>query len=343
MSASRRFETAHRSLVAAALSASLIVPPPAVFAQSGATTERKHAVGSTDGATGWRPKGESSESSPGDVRPPRKSGNDSLPWIAAGIIGVVAMAAAMRSQQKASDESLTMSGPRMPDAYSVGSFPVQGYTRGGWPLVVDFLPEHDSRTWIEVAVDGRLVYQELLDEGGRDGRRQARVVLPRKVSDRPRPGLYVVRSVRVADGRVLKDASGRDVPAKLDIYGIGAGPKAVGSVAIDEVVFEPGRLLVQRGALASYSYNARSEFNRAAVEILKFDNREGEIKVERVKSDELVGIRLGRSPSGAWDGTSGAQRAPSFGLHRLQVRAWFNSEDRSWVGAWSPAAVTVSQ
>ena len=353
MSASRRLGKARRSLVVAALSASLIVPPS--LAGSADSTPPYPAERSTDskdattsriltresGATESR-RGE------GDREPSREHegsrSSDSLPWIAVGAIGAAAIAAALHARQKASDDSLTMSGPRIPDVYGVGSFPVQGYTRGGWPLAVDFLPEPDSRTWVEVAIDGRLLYQELLDPDGRGGRQLVRIVLPSKVSDKPRPGLYVIHSVRLAGGQVLKDANGRDVAANLEIYGIGAGPKAVGSVAIDGVVFEPGRLRFQPGArgLASYSYNARSEFNRAAVEILRFDNRAGEIHVERVKSENLVGVRLGRSPSGGWDGTTDTQRAPSFGLHRLQVRAWFNSEDRSWVGAWSPTAVTVS-
>ena len=357
MSASGRFEKALCSLVVAALSASLMLPPSlAVSAESAAADAVPRSLGSAGPSiapdvSGLRypaallSRGETTESSSDDGRPSKETGNDSLPWVAAGVIGAVTIWAAMRSHEKASDDSLTRSGPRMPDVYSVGSFPVQGYARGGWPIVVDFLPEPDSRTWIEVAIDGRLVYQELLDPDGRGGRQQVRIALPPKVSDKPRPGLYAIHSVRVAGGRVLKDAGGRDIPANLEIYGIGAGPRAVGSVAIDGVAFEPGRLRFQPGGrgLASYSYNARSEFNRAAVEILKFENRGDEIHVERVKSENLLGVRLGRSPSGTWDGTSDAQHAPSLGLHRLQVRGWFNSEDRSWVGAWSPTAVTVSQ
>jgi len=283
-------------------------------------------------------------SRPETPRPPSR-GTNWVPWVVLGGIGASAIASQMQNQARASDASLAETGPRVPDGYSRGSFPVQGYTRGGWPLVVDFRPEPESRTWVEVAVDGQVRHTRLLDEDGRRGRQQVRIDLPPGISDVPRPGLYVIRSARLADGRIQRDASGKDVAAHVEIFGIGAGPKAVGSVAIDEVVFEPGQLRFNPSARdrASYSYTARSEFNRAAVEILKFDNRNGEIKVERVKSENLVGVRLGRSPRGDWDGTRDGAPGASVGLHRLQVRAWFNSEDRSWVGAWSPSAVIVSQ
>jgi hypothetical protein len=221
---------------------------------------------------------------------------------------------------------------------------VQGYVRGRWPFVIDFLPERDSRTWLEVVLDGKLSFTQILDSDGSSGRRLIRVVLPADLTGAPRPGTYVIRSIRVEDGRRRQGRDGKDVPADVQLYGIGAGPRAVGSVAIEEVVFEPGllRLVPSSPTSATYSYNAKSEFNRVAVEILRFVNRDGSVTAERVKSDEQIGVRLGRSQRGSWNGTKENEAVPSVGVHRLQVRAWFNSEDKSWVGAWSPNTVTVA-
>ncbi|HEV2008825.1 MAG TPA: hypothetical protein VGQ88_08910, partial [Burkholderiales bacterium] len=251
--------------------------------------------------------------------------------------------AAPSSRGGASDD-LATTGPKLPASYRIGAYAVQGYVRGGWPFVIDFLPERNSRTWLEVSLDGRLRFTQLLDSDGSGGRRLVDVVLPADLPAAPRPGMYVIRSIRVEDGRRRQGRDGKDMPADVQLYGIGAGPSAVGSVAVEEVVFEPGllRLVPSSQISATYSYNAKSEFNRVAVEILRFVNRDGSVTAERVKSDEQVGVRLGRSQLGSWDGTKQNQAVPSVGVHRLQVRAWFNSEDKSWVGAWSPNTVTVA-
>ncbi len=244
----------------------------------------------------------------------------------------------------AGGDDLARNGPRLPLAYQTGIYVVQGYVRGGWPFVIDFLPQPDSRTSMDVTLDGRLAFTQLLDSDGSSGRRLVHVTLPAGLTESPRAGTYAIRSVHIQNGRRVQGADGKDVPADVQLYGIGAGPRAVGSVAIEEVTFEPGVLKMAPGAQASasYSYNAKSAFNRVAVEILKFVNRDGNVSAERVQSDEQVGVPLARSQRGIWNGTKQREALPSLGVHRLQVRAWFNSEDKSWVGAWSPGTVTVA-
>lgn len=271
-----------------------------------------------------------------------------IPWAIMGVIGAAAIASKMPAQAKATDQSLVQSGPRFPDHYSVGTFAVQGYTRSGWPIVVDFLPEPSSLTSIEIAIDGQLRYEKLLDASGERGRQLVKLVLPADLADRPVPAVYAVHSVRFVDSRVVKDANGNDVPSPVEIFGIGAGPKAVGSVAVDDVQFGPSPVSMAGNGPreALYSYNVRSPFNHAVVEILKFASHDGEIEVEPVANDHVPGLNLGRTEPGRWNGTGEDGHTPSFGLHRLQVRAWFgasDAEDLSWVGAWSPNAVMVSQ
>ena len=217
--------------------------------------------------------------------------------------------------------------------------------RGGWPCAIDFRPEPNTRTWLEVAIDGRVRFSQLLDADGHSGRRLIRFVLPDNLSGAPRPAVYTIFSARVSRGWILTDAEGKNIRAAVEIYGVGAGPKAVGSVALDDVIFEPGSIHFQPKArsLASYSFNARSEFNRAVVEILRFEKRGGEISLEPVRSENLTNVKLGRSAARTWNGTKDGQLMPSVGVHNLQIRAWFNSEDRSWVGAWSPNPVVVSK
>ena len=213
--------------------------------------------------------------------------------------------------------------------------------------MIDFLPQPDSRTSMDVTLDGRLAFTQLLDSDGSSGRRLVQVTLPPGLTESPRPGTYAIRSlVRVQNGRRLQGADGKDIPADVQLYGIGAVPlRLVGLVAIEEATFEPGVLKMAPGAQVSASYrcNAESAFNRVAVEILKFVNRDGNVSAERVQSDEQVGVPLGQKSRWNLERHKTKREAfSSLGVHRLQVRAWFNSEDKSWVGAWSPGTVTVA-
>ena len=86
-----------------------------------------------------------------------------------------------------------------------------------------------------------------------------------------RPAVLLLRSVR---------AGGGYAPGNVQLHGLGAGPRAVGSVAIEAVEFGPP--VVQRSARqqASYSFLSKSDFNHVAVSMLRVDNAAGQVRVE---------------------------------------------------------------
>jgi hypothetical protein len=169
-------------------------------------------------------------------------------------------------------------------------------------------------------------------------RRLLIVNVPESFGDTPEAGLFLVRGTK----------RGTSAPGGVRLFGLGAGPRAVGSVAIDQVDFRPGAMRVSQKQRASYSFYSRSDFNRTVVEILRVQRSGDEVKVSLARSTPLDvtvsrGTWIGRSQPLTWDGLDGENHVSS-GPHLLQIRAWLNSQDlRDWVAAWSPNTVTVSE
>jgi hypothetical protein len=232
-------------------------------------------------------------------------------------------------------ETLLRDGPQMPMTYPVGTFSVRGFARNGWPVVLDFRPQPDTLTVLDVVFRKKTV-SLTVDTNGLEGRHLVKLEMPAKgPAKKAVPATYVLRSV-YRDGT---DRAGQ--PAPVDIYGIGGGPRAVGSVAIEQLTMLPGTVVA--GTSARFAFSAKSPFNRTRAEVLKFvtaDDRS--IQLERVMSTEDDNVSVGPH-GGVWDGRDQQSRSASFGLHRFQVRAWFTSDDRSWVGAIAPNLVRVSQ
>jgi hypothetical protein len=119
----------------------------------------------------------------------------------------------------------------------------------------------------------------------------------------------------------------------LAIYGIGGGPRAVGSVAIEHVDFAravPG---------ARYRYDAKSEFQRARAQVQQLQRDGKTIHIRPVFDASQSNLSIG-TQNGTWPGTAAGSTSPSRGLHRLQVTGWFTTDDRSWVAALAPELIT---
>lgn len=81
---------------------------------------------------------------------------------------------------------------------------------------------------------------------------------------------------------------------------------------------------------ARFSFYSRSDFNRAAAEVLRVINRDGDLQVRLARSIPFdggvaAGTWVGRDKPLIWDGTD-ADRQPSLGQHLMQVRAWLSAQ-----------------
>ena len=170
--------------------------------------------------------------------------------VAVAIAGALIGAAAVRemNQQTSSKwltpDQLDADGPRFRMKQKLGRFQVQGYAQAGWPMVVDINTVPGAWTWLEVRYqDGDR--KEVIDLTNPEGGRRTHVVrLPGP------PGTigvarYSLRSALLPRGR-------EPVYRPLEVYGIGAGPNAVGS---------PGEALTEFG---NGQIRARALFKRAA-------------------------------------------------------------------------------
>jgi hypothetical protein len=223
-------------------------------------------------------------------------------------------------------------GPILPAEFSMSCLPARGFVQRGWPVVIDYVADGTSQVSMEVHLGtGGPVFVQPLEGGA--GRHLLRFELPQDLPAGPTPALVLVKARR-------GDNSG---PGRVQILGLGAGPRAVGSVAIDQVDFSPPALRRSARQQASYGFYSRSDFNHVAVEVMRVTNTPGEIKVGLAREYRFDGgvSRGSRFGPGSWDGTNAKDQA-SLGPHLLQVRAWVSEDEKSWVTAWSLNSVQVS-
>mgnify|MGYP001391923546 CR=1 FL=1 len=264
---------------------------------------------------------------------PRERGSRSSAGAGVGIDLVELFRNAARPEMA---DRLSDGGPRFQEVFSLACVPVHGFVRGGWPLVIDYQAEEGTAVSVEIHVADRDPVVLPLPGGGE--RHLQKLELPRSLGDKLSPALFLVRAVR--------DQPGTPALGRLRTYGLGAGPRAVGSVAIDQVEFHPGELRLGRKDTANYSFHSRSDFNRAAAEILRLDDRNGDLQVRLARSIPIAGglaagTWVGREQPQTWDGTDG-HRQVSLGPHLMQVRAWLSAQDGGdWVSAWSSGTVHV--
>lgn len=266
-----------------------------------------------------------------------KSSGPSAGAVAAGI--AVLFGGAILANQASAGQVLRNDGPVVPAEFSMSCVPVRGFVKGGWPVVLDYVADGTADPSLEIHLgEGGPAYVRALD--GSRGRHYLRFELPADLADGPRPALVLVRAGGAAD-----TAGG---PGRMQIFGLGAGPRAVGSVAIEQVDFSPPTVRLSAREKAAYSFLSRSDFNHVAVEVLRIAAVRGEIKVSlargfRFDGGVSRGEWFGRAEPRTWDG-SNAQNQASLGPHLVQVRAWMAAGDEAdWVTAWSARSVQVTE
>jgi hypothetical protein len=233
--------------------------------------------------------------------------------------------------------ALAREGPRLPAAYAFASLRLEAVVKGGWPVVVAYELAPGAAAEIEFALaDGNAQRFRLPapPAGAARERRLLTAELPPWMGKVLATGTVSVHLEHAGDGSLP--------PVRL--FGLGCGPLAVGSVAIDEVVFEPGRLRLAAGERAFYGFHSKSDFSKAGIDIARLEGRGDGARLVRVRSEPVTqsvarDAWVGREPPLSWNGRD-QSGAPSTGAHLLYVRAWA-PDPGDWVIAWSPRAVEV--
>jgi hypothetical protein len=226
---------------------------------------------------------------------------------------------------------LLENGPHVSDTQPFGAFAAYGFVRDGWPIVVDYDSEPDSTTWLTITVGDKTWTQEL-----ESGRHFAKLEYRGGGARDATPALFAIQSA-------VRGSNPRQ-PSRLDIVGLGCGPRAVGSVAINELSFGLSSREVG-GDFARFAYHTSSPFSRVVMEILRYgrETRDGRpvLTVANVTQYGVGALPPGPFGPRMWDGREGQSRQPSHGVHRLQVRGWEVDGDESWVSAISPDSVVA--
>jgi hypothetical protein len=216
---------------------------------------------------------------------------------------------------------------------------VHGFVQTGWPLVIDFKPQPGTQTIASISVPSHDPVFITLDSNSDGSRRVLNDVrIPALGAKGAHAGVIIVYSVLPAHA----DAAGKPgsvTYAPLEIYGIGAGPSAVGSVAIENLSFAQHRKMPGAG-FATYGYLAEKAFANVVAEVLRFSAVGNTINVASIRQLQRGPGIAGAFGPGQWDGLD-AQSQKERGAMRLQVRGWMNSSDKSWVGAVSPQAIVI--
>ncbi|MBN8443098.1 MAG: hypothetical protein J0M28_15555 [Thauera sp.] len=234
---------------------------------------------------------------------------------------------------------LAQGGPRLPEAYAFASLSFPAVLKGGWPAVVAYDIAPGAEVEIEFATTGADPQRFRLPSPPADAGGRERVLLTFELPAR----LGKELTAGMVSMHVLSSSDDARKPV-VRLHGLGAGPLAVGSVAIDNVVFEPEQFRLATGQRAYYGFHSKSDFSRAGVDIARLERQGEGVRLVRVRSDAVRqsiarNAWVGREPPLYWDGrTQNGQ--PSLGPHLLYVRAWA-ADAGDWVIAWSPRAVEV--
>lgn len=322
--------------------------PPATATGSTTTPE---SGGSTRG-TGSDTAGSTSDSE--SRTSGRSRSNNAVPAAVVGVAALIAIGSLLASERSGAapapsqpapnpDElsrRLPDEGPQMAPAFNMSAFAVRGFVRGGWPVLIDF-EQRSAGGSAQLRISARDLPEVFSYDLGLVCPPPRRCVvqfrLPVEVfGDRLRPAVLAA---------LATDATGRQTQPEFTVYALGAGPRAIGSVAIDQVSFGPPTIRVADKQRALYRFYSHSDFGHAAVEFWKVErdadgNRLAFVDDRTIdgglRKDQWIGLAERRE----WDGTEKGTKV-SAGTHKVQVRAWDRVGD--WLTSWSDATVTVER
>jgi hypothetical protein len=233
------------------------------------------------------------------------------------------------------EKVLSHDGPQIPHSFTMSSLTILGFVKGNWPMVLEYEITEPGLYLLTVSADNTAPFTYLLD-ASHFGHRQVIIRnLPERFGPTPRAGSYTLQAMSNHPGEVT--------PVFLRVFGIGAGDRAVGSVAIDGLRFGPAEIGAQNRGTALYGFHSRADFERVTAEFNYVGKVQGcVVSVFEDKQDIKDVVRRDTTiDNKQWD-LRKAKAKP--GQHMLAVRAWYTLKSGGdWVMAWSPQLVRVDE
>jgi hypothetical protein len=239
---------------------------------------------------------------------------------------------------KSAEKKLAERGPTFTPLFSMSEFDIIAFARGSWPAVLDYELAPGTVGFLMLFSEGVNPFYYRLSG---PGRQVQTFTLPQRFGARPRISRYSIR--------VWQDQPGPAAPASFAIYAIGAGPRAVGSVNIDQLTFSPA--IVHAGQeRAEYGFRARRPFDRVEAGFVRVGRAVagGPIYAQSVNAKDHKNVKQDVPFHDSWDGKPGKEFRPlskddkADGQYKLHVRAWLKSEkEGDWLAAWSDDIVDI--
>jgi hypothetical protein len=267
-------------------------------------------------------------------------------------------------------EELLANGPKFFDVRPLNTYPVYGFVRDGWSIVVDYSSALDAETVLRVTV-GDHAWSRRLEPGphqtvvrfdGGFSPDPSVALLSVETVARTSAGVEPIQVYGIAAGPgasgalgyapnlslalAVADSVGR-APADpafrpVRVYRIAAAEGAADALPIDILAFGPPVLEGGKGA-ATFSYRRNMPLEKISPEIVRTTRTDKALRSEIVWRDEVERHQFpGLSGDRTWDGRELGDGKISRGLHSLQVRVWQQAPtEPAWGGASSRQTIQV--
>lgn len=238
---------------------------------------------------------------------------------------------------KSKAKVLYKKGPVFLATFSMSNFSMLGFVKDQWPIVIEYELEPDSTAFITISIMDNDKNKPFVIElpPTNNERRQVIHRLPDGFGKKPQVG--------VLSFRAFKNGPGERKPARFFLSGLGVGDKAVGSMVIDQLQFQPGSINTKLKEKASYSFRSLSDFNTGSADfMLVKPSSDGVVRPQLAGRQELKnGVRGNTIVSKEWDGKN-LKGKYSQGPHQFYVRVWRGAKSGGdWVFAATRQTVIV--
>jgi hypothetical protein len=263
------------------------------------------------------------------ARNPNSGGSDTG-WIAALIGGAALTTAAIAAHEYTREpQELARHGPQMPNEFTMSGFQFKAFTQANWPVGLDFYMDPGGVLTLQIQVDQGPSLAVPYTNRSVGARTFDRFTTPANFPTTPTPATYTITAVNPRTR----------LPVYLRLFGLAAGPRVVGSIAIDEVHFGPDQIRPREKEEAVFTFHTHTSFDKIQAEFLKALTAQGELTSKLEDTDDLQHIMGESNERKQWNG-----KKASPGEHMLQLRGWESALDRAnWVIAWSNDQVDVDE
>jgi hypothetical protein len=231
---------------------------------------------------------------------------------------------------------LSKVGPYFGTAYLFSQITATVFVRRA-PMVVEYQLGRESTAKLTLTgkIKGKVqTFTQTLEPTGAEIS-QMKFMLPEEFGDKPQVATLSLRAEQV-------DPKNNN-PPDFALYGLGLGEKAVGSLYIVDLSFQPDRFNSKQEKKVNYSFRSLSEFQKAYTKIqIMGKASDGKPAKQDVKAETIDrAIHRDETVVGSWDGKNQKGKV-STGRHQLFVAAWFGAnKGGDWTCEWSRQRLSV--